>query len=272
MKKILVTGATENYYNTIVPYLKSIHINSNFDENILITLDFKKQEFNKVKNYFLSNDFVINKNQNNCLQHGEFLKSEQFNNLKDEDIICFTDGDIILQRSLDNGEISLIESLRDNDVLIQYNANDKDNLLDEYYRLGALKSHQLFEKEFESDLIKIPCYNTGVIICNLKTWNIIQKKYSEYFPEMKHFFSHYAKQQWILSYIINQNLNPILMGYSMHSHYHHGRIPETLFLNNESFYKNKKILFSHFCMNTDLPISKDGFSEQQRRYLEMLCL
>ena len=83
MKKILVTGATENYYNTIVPYLKSIHINSNFDENILITLDFKKQEFNKVKNYFLSNDFVINKNQNNCLQHGEFLKSEQFNNLKD---------------------------------------------------------------------------------------------------------------------------------------------------------------------------------------------
>jgi cephalosporin hydroxylase len=272
MKKVLATGATENYYNIIVPYINSIHLNSNFDDNILITLDFfKKEQFNKVKHLYLNSDLVLNKNPNNCLQHGEFLKSNYFNSLKNEDIICFTDGDMILQRPLDNVEISLIESLKNGDVLVQFNAGMKDSLLDEYYRLAPRIEHNFFEQNFQCELFKISCYNTGVIICNLKTWNFIQEKYSEYFPKIKDIFRHYAKQQWILSYIINKYLNPIVMDYSMHTHYLHGRIPDTYFINNQSYYKNKKILFSHFCMNIDLPIHKQAFSEQQRKYLESLC-
>lgn len=272
MKKVLVTGATENYYNLIIPYLKSIEKNSNFDENILITLDFKKEQFNKVKNCYLDNHLVVNKNPNNCLQHGEFLKSEYFKSLKDEDIICFTDGDIILQRTLSAEENILFESLKEDQVLVQVNAGHKDNLKDEFYRLSPTVKHETFENIFDTKLEQFPCYNTGVIIANLKTWNKIEKFYSFYFPKMRDYFTHYAKQQWILSYLLCKHLKPILMNYSLHCHSHHGRISNTSFAQQQLYYGNEKVLFNHFCMNSDLPLDKQGFSEQQRRYLELLCL
>jgi hypothetical protein len=267
MKKILATGATENYYNTIVPYLKTIELNSNFDDNVLVTLDFKKETFNKVKNSFISNFVVKNKNENNCLQHGEFLKSEYFNSLNDEDIICFTDGDISLQRPLDEEEIKFIESLKDGDIMVQYNAGPKDTLKQEFYRLGPNINHTVVEQDYQINLENILCYNTGVIICNLKTWNILQEKYDEYFTELNHIFSHYAKQQWIISFVIHEFLNPIVMDYSMHTHYHHGRLQDTIFKDDIQYYKEKIVLFSHFSMDHNLPFNKNGFSQQQSRFL-----
>lgn len=101
-KIILTTASTDNYINSIIPYLKSIQLNSNFDYNILVTLDccYSDTTITKVHSGFLSNSLVETKNPNNCLQHGEFLKAEIFQQFDDDDYVCFTDGDIIMQRGL----------------------------------------------------------------------------------------------------------------------------------------------------------------------------
>jgi hypothetical protein len=277
MKKILVTGATDNYYPYIIEYLLSIDKNSNFDDNVLITLDFHQDSFSRVKHCYLDNALVENKNPNNCLQHGEFIKCDYFQNLEEEDIICFTDGDVFLQRGLSEEEISKINSLQDDEVLVQWNLPHGGTLLDEYHQLSSENErlglstidYKVIENDLNIILRDFSCFNTGVMIANLKTWKKIKGYYSVYYPQLKDIFAHYAKQQWILSFILGKYLKPILMDYSSHVHYHLGRTSGTTFVDSEIYYENKKVLFNHFCMDLDLPQTRDGFKEQQKRILNL---
>lgn len=240
MKKIiLATACTDNYIPKIKPYLQSIDIESNFDENIVLTVDCQTEfSFNKIKNYFLANSLIQTKNSNNCLQHGEFLKSDIFNSYNDDDYICFTDGDIIMQRGLTDQERKKILSLNDDDVFVQYNANTKDNLFDESYRIKPLV-------DIDTNFSTLPCYNTGVVICNIRTWKKIEFLYSIIFPIVKNIFQHYAAQQWTISYIIDKTMNAHICDYSFHMHHHHGRIKGDSYKDNKIYFNNNLVLFAH---------------------------
>jgi hypothetical protein len=271
-KLILVTAITENFYEKTVPYLKSIQLFSNFDENLVITLNFLKNNVKKIKHLGLDENLIINKNNNHCIQHGEFLKCDYFKNYNDNDILCFTDSDILMQRSLNQDEIKLFSSLTDDEVLVQYNKNDSgtlETLEVEYGQLSPSVSIAELESILETSLKDHICYNTGIVICNIKTWKKIQQKYSEYFPKIQNSFVHYAKQQWILSYIFNKYLKVKLLKYSEHCHYHHGRVLNSVFNSNTLYFNNEIVLFNHYCMDLDLPMHKGGFYEQQIRFLKM---
>ena len=103
---ILSTGSDINYLGKIQPYLNSISTHSNFDENILVFLNDSEIKLNneKINVAHLSPSHIEVPNQNNCIQHGEFLKSNYFNKFNDNDVIFFTDGDIIIQRNLTEEE------------------------------------------------------------------------------------------------------------------------------------------------------------------------
>lgn len=237
-KIILATASTNNYSNKIFPYLNSIENYSNFDKNILITLDYhSNKNFTKIDTYYLSNKIISNKNHNNCIQHGEFLKCPIFDTFDDDDYICFTDGDIIMQRGLDEDEKQLVLSLQDKDILVQYNNGKNDNLYKESKRLSSVTDLPYFER--------YPCYNTGVLICKLKTWKQISFYYSILYPLTSNIFRHYALQQWTLSYIINYIFNPIIMSYTFHTHHHYGIIDGNTFKNNQIYYENELVLFAH---------------------------
>lgn len=241
---ILATAATENYLGKIKPYLESINNRSNFDKNIFITLDCNVAcpSLLNIECAFLDNNKIVNKNQNNCLQHGEFLKCDIFNNFNDDDIVCFTDGDIILQRGLNEKERNQINSLKDNEVLVQYNAGYKDTLSHEAPRIGC-------RVHIDNLFLSYPCYNTGVVVCNVKTWKALESMYDIIFPVAKCMFQHYAVQQWIMSYIINKYMTPIIMDYSFHTHHHYGLIQGNNYRDNCIYHNDDMVLFAHHVRN-----------------------
>jgi calcineurin-like phosphoesterase family protein len=250
MKKIiLATGVDEKYYNTNIfnNYVFSITKNSNFDKNFIFIIDYFTG-FNIFENIEIKN--VLSKNitclpNNKCLQHGEFLKSYNLNDdIQDEDVIVFTDGDMTLQRNLTLDEITFLHSLKDNDVYVGYNASPEDTLLDEFYRLNPTVSH---DKIFDVDISKIKIYNTGVLCMNKKTWERLSEEYIKLFPNIDTILTHYAKQQWLICFIIGtMNFNTIEMPYNIHNHTHYPS-PEgtSIDMNGVVSFKGDVVLFKH---------------------------
>lgn len=249
MNIILATGSDLNYLSKMRPYLKSIESNSNFDKNILVyvgedemTLPYKNIQ---VVNLPIKN--IQSLNSNKCVQHGDFLNSESFDSMtEDDDIIIYTDGDIILQRNLSEDEIKFYKSFKNGDVYVGYNASPTDTLADEANRLGKTG---VVSTGIEIGLwAKTKVYNTGVLAMNKKTWKTLLNYYNEMYPFVNPMFYHYAKQQWLISYIIGvkPEFNIIEMGYDIHNHKHYPS-PEgtSQDMNGDVYFKNKKVLFKH---------------------------
>lgn len=269
MRKILVTGATRNYFPVIRPYLETISAHSNFDVNILVMLDCDLDTPLNIRPIRLSGEALSVRHSNGCLQHGEFMSAPGFDDFSPDDIVCFTDGDVLMQRPLDAAEIALLESLADDDVLVQFNAGKDDNLRDEYYRLQPATSHAGLEVLLGVDFSALGCYNTGVVVCNKRTWAEILRRYQDYFPLVRQHagFAHYAAQQWLLSLIFSLHMKVRPMEPSFHAHFHHGRSPRSRFPGNVHHEDEAVVLFSHFAMREGLPISKEGFAKHQSEYL-----
>lgn len=253
-KLILATGSDNNYLKKIKSYLDSIEKNSNFDSNFLIYLgdDNIKLTYEKIQTLKLSPSAIESPNKNNCMQHGEFTKSDGFNELiADNDIIFFTDGDIILQRNLTKEESDRYRLFKDGDVSVGYNASPIDTLKNEFSRLsprGILPAiFGILPKKFRKDLSKIKIYNTGVLAMNKRTWGYVLIEYHKLFPDIDKLFRHYAKQQWLLSFIIGtMDFNIIEMSYEMHNHRHYSiPIGTSVDKNNIVYYKEKVVLFKH---------------------------
>ena len=80
-KLILATGADINYYQKPVfqKYINSIIQNSDFDKNFIVLLDGEVEEdsFYNVEISPIKSSDISCLNINNCLQHGEFIKSDK---------------------------------------------------------------------------------------------------------------------------------------------------------------------------------------------------
>lgn len=270
MRKILATGATKNYLPVIAPYLKTISAHSNFDVNVLVALDCEPEAPANVKVARLRNSLVSIKHSNNCLQHGEFMLAEGFDAFSEQDVICFTDGDILMQRALNQDEIRSLESLADNDVMVQYNSGKDDNLRDEYYRLQPGAPHENLEAKIGRDFRTMGCFNTGVLACNKKTWAELFRLYAEYHPLVREHaaFGHYASQQWILSLILSKHMSVKIMAPSFHTHFHHGRVAGSCFFRNVHHQGDEVVLFSHYAVRDGLDNSKESFARHQSEYLK----
>jgi hypothetical protein len=162
-KLILATGCDVNYVKKIDVFLNTIQENSNFDENYLVIYgnDNVTIPYDKIKVVNVDPNDVKSITEIKCLQHGEFLKSvELSNNLNDDDVILYTDGDMWLQRPLTDDELIKYRQLKDDDVFIGYNMHPNQKLDNEY---NALFSTRYKSKIFNSDWSEIKCYNTGAI-------------------------------------------------------------------------------------------------------------
>lgn len=241
-KIILVTGSDQKYLDRIDRYLNSIVDNSNFDENILVYIGDNLDDVKKYKNVtncklLFENIKCINK-QINCVQHGEFINSDYFDKFKDDDIIFFTDGDVYLQRGLFEDEKNFLRNLGDNEVWVGYNAGKDDKLEDEFNRLSPSGVVNI------NDYHGIKCYNTGILCMNKRTWLKLSSIYCSLFELVDVMFSHYAKQQWLISYIL-KDFNVIEMSYLIHNHNIYG-IKQGMTTDWKNVYYNGQIsLFRH---------------------------
>jgi len=247
-KLILATGVDINYYQKPVfqKYINSIVQNSNFDKNFIVLLDgeVEIENFYNIEIASIKSKDISCLNVNNCLQHGEFIKADKLNLLDDKDIILFSDGDMEIQRNLSPSEENFLLNLKDNEVFVGYNASPTDTLADEALRLDPKNLNSEIIKE---DLTKIKVYNTGVLCMNKKTWSKLVEDYISLFNEVDKMFNHYAKQQWLISYIINtKNYKVYEMSYEFHTHTHYPS-PKGITIDSGGLvkYLDNTILFKH---------------------------
>lgn len=246
-KLILATGADKNYLPIIQPYLASIDRNSNFDDNVLAYIgdDNCHNYSDKVKVTNVYPSTVKALNTNNCVQHGEFLRGEYFASLDDNDVIVFTDGDIIMQRPLTPEEDSRFRSLRDCDVFIGDNAGPNDSLYEETKRIFQVG---IPPSELIADWHKLKIYNAGVTAMNKRTWLRLMDDYLSLVDFAKSTFNHIAYQQWLMCFIIGTRpYNIIEMPHEIHCHRHFfpNPIGASMDENGIAYYNGKKVLFKH---------------------------
>lgn len=250
MKNVIIaTGADSRYLDKIKPYLESVNSNFN-DTKLLFYTGEENLKTNLINNFellFYPSTAFVCKNKINCLQHGEFVLHPNIHNLPDETIVLFTDGDIIMQRPLEKDEKDLLD-LPDDTFLAGFNSSPSDNLALEVTKLGKLNSiyDEYFKKE---EWGKIPCYNTGVLAAKLSSWKKMFKIFSENWNKVDSMFWHYAKQQWLICYILHYYFKVKIMPYSFHTHGHY-KLPDrthTNKLNQLCDCNERIILLRHRC-------------------------
>jgi hypothetical protein len=172
-----------------------------------------------------------------CLQHGAFTECIR---LALDDIVVFTDADMVMQRALVQREIDWLHGIGPGQVAVGYNADETETLAEEATRLRR--------NEFchpERDWYEAICYNTGVVAARYDTWmrlyNDFLQIYQTYYP----MFGHWARQQWVISLVIHRMFEPVVMPYTFHMHGHYPLPKGGYKVDNTAYYKDEKVLLRH---------------------------
>lgn len=253
MKDIFfVTAITENYVEKAIPFFDSLK--KYFTKKYhVFCVDFEiknelRKKYEDIIEFLKIDSFGFKAiNCNFCLQDGSFLSHEIFKDFDSEDIIVFTDSDMILQREITNDEFALFENIKELDFTFNYNKTKEDMLVEEGLRLWPKQNKEYLIQSFP-DYEKYNLFGTAFMGMQFKTYKHIYNLYVYYYPKIVLIFGHYARQQWLISYIYNElGLNPILVPYEFHSH---GCYPLTKDhkidkLNKVLKYKNNMVAFRH---------------------------
>lgn len=224
MKPIyLVSGINEVYLPHADKYIETMQQNSNV-KNVIITLDFDVPESYREKHDMIrfirmpSSD-VKSANHNSCLQHGGFLPALDF--VEDSSVIIFTDSDINIQRPFTDEELLEFNSYTDDCIGVNYNKSDHDFLVEEASRLRQVIDNEEIEKMYPGIRI-LKTFNTGVVVANYKTYQRLYELYNQVWNNFGGIFKHFARQQWLISYLIQTNDFEIrILPYSLHFHGHY---------------------------------------------------
>jgi hypothetical protein len=237
-KVILATACDPFYITTFVgrDYLESISKHSQADNRFYMVHptfnDYLKPSNITYKN--LDPTIFKRPNTNNCIQHGEFLELDSFN---PDDIIIFTDCDMMMQRWFYDDELELLNGLRQDEILLARNnsltgwkTDQLDNLYEEFKNLSSSPFEAVLEALGENNSVAdLKCYNTGVIICRFATYRRWFHLYLAIQPLVSHCFLHYAAQQWILCYLANKCFKVLPLSKHIHMHTIGKLSDETLF-------------------------------------------
>lgn len=222
-KVILATGTDGGYYPRITNYLHSAQIHPGFDRYALVCLDFEpdNEAVRWMKPWepaMATSEKVEAMNPNRCLQHGAFV---QFLGADDDDVILFTDGDVRIQRMPWPQEMELLRELKHGDIFVGPNKNEGETLLEEALYLRPVIEVEALPALFEdADISMLKCHNTGVMAATAKTFATVYEEYVRTYHLVEHLFEHYARQQWLLSYIFghrgDMRIRPMSQAFHMH--------------------------------------------------------
>jgi len=153
-----------------------------------------------------------------CLQHGEFWPAV------DEDVVLFTDCDIYVQRPFNEEELGILEGITPGHVWCSHNNYEGDSLFHEGIRLKPINRDfaTLFghpDLPFRRHPLYMPIYNTGVLAMHRETWLWVYEEYVRLWPVISTLLRHYARQQWLLSYLVTvMGLEVHIWPEAFHSH------------------------------------------------------
>lgn len=247
---ILATGANASYMPKITAYLNSIKLNSDFDRNMLIYVGNEQLPSVDIECFRLRHEAILAPSQNQCMQHGDWLNADGLQ-LESSDVVVYTDGDMYVQRGLNDKERTALQNLSAGDVMVGPNQFEGQTLLQEAHNLGFTGkpwAGMNNEKAWRS-----PIFNTGCIAATVGTWRTLLALYSAEWQDFAGVFQHYAKQQWLISYILHTNsFNIKKMHYTFHLHNHGTAMPSGSIWNlakNSLTYNGEQVLLRHFTNN-----------------------
>jgi hypothetical protein len=171
-----------------------------------------------------------------------------FDFVNDNDIIIFSDGDVIIQRDINESEISLMESFSDIDIGCNMNNFKARSLESDFNLLQPKVPFSEISKIFGFiyNFKDYDGYNTGLLIGRPKAWNYLRKSYKKYFKFIDKTCLHYAKQQLLINIITQAELNTIEIPQTIHTHGHFGLPPFAHYENGLLKVGDELVLFRHF--------------------------
>jgi hypothetical protein len=264
---ILMTAVTLDYIKKSKNYFQSIDRYSECKKNILIVVwDFGKRllalrhlfalllagNAGKMGIRFLFHGGVTQKSKNYCIQHGEFIKVLNKEEMAGDPVVVFTDADMRMQRPLSQVEMDFLEKLESGDFYVGINEHREESLEDEAVKIGGTPA---FVAQHRTEIENKKIFNTGVYAARTTTIRKLLETYNHEHQFWAKNFSNYALQQWVISYVIQSNsfFRVLEMPASFHSHCHRPSL-----LPNPGSYVDKKgilrivqsdqsVLFNHKC-------------------------
>lgn len=239
----LVTHATPNWIENVTPYLESLNSNSPFENWLLVVNGNKDVPYSMLPKV---NHAVVPQTPGapevtHSLQHGSFLPYVPG---PDEDVLIYTDGDIVMQRAPSASEYQMVSELPDNAVMVGYNSSPHETLALEASRLMP-RIPDIATVFNPSILSNSKCYNIGVIIAKRSTWRRIHEKYMELYPLAYQVFARQQRQQWLVCYVIALlNIRVQVLPYSFHMHGCFA-LPPGGSVNGTANYNGEPVLFRH---------------------------
>ncbi len=180
---------------------------------------------------------------NFCLQHGSFLDPSAIPN---DAIVIYTDGDLAMQRPPMAEETARLEALDDGEAMLGWNRDDRDTLLwASELQQPTLPLGEL-DRRFGNRLGKMPVYNTGVLIARASTYRCLYRLYVANYSRIDGLFKHYAKQQWLLCFLLDtEGFKVTPLDWDMHAHGHLGLPPDMQVRENKVTYRGKPVWLRH---------------------------
>lgn len=261
MNIILATGSDYRYLPRIWPYFESIEKHSRAKRNVVfVPVQGEEDWFTRARSLCKMEWRPVPvkqlkaKNPNNCLQHGEFLDFDDPDGSED-DIVIFTDGDIVLQRWFTADELKWLAALPENGVAVGLNEGPWGSLAREVRLLHPKSDLEAIRSVFPGDWDAMPCYNTGVLIARRSAYRSLCEAYIEAFPKVDVLLGHYAKQQWLLSYLLETGDFEVrnLPG-AIHTHGCHPLPLEATRVGNELHFSGNPVMFRH---NVEFGVEKE---------------
>lgn len=237
-KLVIASGCNEGYYPRMKPYMESVQEHHDLDAAYMVGVGWHPPSERGFVGVHLPMEMAIGHSGIYCVQGGSFLDALP---LDDDDVIIFTDGgDVKMQRPLDSQERRLLNELDGDTVLVALNDGPKDTLGTEAARLEATGP---IPKKFD---LRLRCYNTGVIVATVGAYRRLYERYRECWDEVESLFGHYARQQWLISWILgtDKRLRAQRLHNTFHAHGHHGR-QGCRIRDGIAVWRGRRVLFRH---------------------------
>lgn len=219
----LVTAANARYLERIKPYLESLSAHCQIPATLVCIGDFIFAP------HLPGIDSVTLPRSRNrgapmeteSPQHGSFLQAVDG---PEDEVIIFTDGDIVMQRPFSDTELSMFVGLPEDTVLAGYNSGPDETLEVEARRLFPSAPLAVIDAHF--GLLDRPCYNIGVFAARRSTYRAIHAEYMQRWRLITDAFAHAARQQWLVVHTIHRlGLRVQVTPYSLHANGHYGMPP-----------------------------------------------
>lgn len=247
-KVVIATGFDRAYFPKTRDYIDSVAEHGEFDDYVALCLNFlpnNEEQIHPWRYVYVNEQQVIAPHTNRCMQHGAFIS---FLNLNHDDVVLFTDSDMRMQRKMWPEEMSILKTLKHGELFVGENKDANETLYEEAAYLRSFVPVESLSDVFKAANIKTAkCYNTGVMAGTVSTFATILEEYAMNIGDTDYIFEHYARQQWLISYVIacRDDVSVRVMPATFHTHGCHGVKPGIAYNGLSYTHHGVDVLFAH---------------------------